>query len=278
MNRKLIPTLAILVAASIPVAVSAQDAPVTRSRAVPPDSTVMVYAGTTAPTNGYPERTYGGVMADVYTESGIGIHADLAAVTREDDAAYASIGLSYTIEPGVRPRITVGTSTNTRNIFPQVYVAGQVRIEADKSTIVTPAFAWRSYRTGVNEYTPSLDVAHYFTIDGDSGGYYAVQGRGSVSFIDRADTGYSIGGGVLAARKSGVTAGVYGEYGHLSYSGIYGMAGTLAPGLKSDFWSIRPSLGTRLGANNEIFVRGEYSHNKAFDTRGVFAGFKTKIQ
>lgn len=244
---------------------------------MPPESTVTVYAGNTSPTRGYANRVYAGAMADVYTRKGLGIHADVSGVSREQKAGYAAIGLSYAIAPGVRPRITVGTSTDTRNVYPEVYVSGQVRVEATKSTIVTPSFTWRSFRTDVNEYTPAIEVAHYFNIAGDGGGYYALQGRGSVSLIDRAETGYTIGGGILTKRRSGFSLGVYGEGGNLSYSGFDTPAGSFAPGFRSMFWSVRPSVGLSVGRGREIFLRGEYSHNDAFDTRGILLGFKTTI-
>lgn len=264
-------------AAQSAMAQEAQQAPRARSRAIPPDS-VTVYAGNTSPTNGYANRVYAGAMADVYTKKGVGIHADVSGVSREEDAAFASIGLSYAIAPGVRPRITAGTSTNTRNIYPEVYVSGQVRVEAGKSTIITPSFSWRAFRNDVSELTPALDVAHYFTIPGDSGGFYAVQGRGTLSFIDRAEMAYSISGGILTKRRSGISLGIHGEGGRLSYSGLNGPAGTFAPGFRSPYWAIRPSLGFDIGSGNEIFLRGEYSHNDAFDTRGVLIGFKKTFE
>jgi len=265
--------IAAAILATIPAAASAQttNAPQTTPK-TPLQSTVSVYGGFTSPTDGYDDRFYAGANMDQYVGD-LGVHVDVSGVTREQDGLFASIGLSKTVASGVRGKLAFGSSTDNRNILPQYFGLAQLRIEAGRKTVLTPAFAYRHFRTGVDEYLPSLDVAHYFTVAGDKNGYYVAQGRAAVAILP-GRTAPSFGAGVTTVRNSGFSAGIYAEAGRLSYANLIDIG---APGVNSPFFAIRPSVGARISARTELFVRGEYSHNDFFDTRGAMVGLKFKI-
>ncbi len=265
--------IAAAILATLPAAASAQtaNAPQTTQK-TPLQSTVSVYGGFTAPTDGYEDRFYVGANMDEYVGD-LGVHLDVSGVTREQDGAFASIGLSKTIASGVRGKLAFGGSTDNRNILPQYFGLAQLRIEAGSKTVLTPALAYRRFRTGVDEYLPSLDVAHYFSVKGDQGGYYVAQGRAAIAILP-GRTAPSFGAGVTTVRNSGFSAGIYAEAGRLSYANLIDIG---APGVNSPFFAIRPSFGARISDRTELFVRGEYSHNDFFDTRGAMVGVKFKI-
>lgn len=265
--------LMIAAALLVPAAATAQTAPNNRTaQTTPLESAVNVYGGFTSPTDGYDDRFYVGATLDQYNGD-LGIHADVSAVTREEDGLFASIGLSKTIAPGVRGKLAFGGSTDNTNILPQYFGLAQVRIEAGRSTVVTPAVAYRHFRNGIDEYMPSVDVTHYFSIPGDKGGYYVAQVRGAVGILPDREAP-SVGLGLTTVRRSGFSGGVYIEAGRLSYANLIDVG---APGVNSPFVAVRPSVGYRLSSKTEIYVRGEYSHNDFFDTRGAMVGLKFNI-
>lgn len=230
-------------------------------------SSAYVYGGTSIPTDGYHDRYFVGAFANIFSGD-VGIHADAVYVDREQRAAFAAIGGSVDLG-GVRPKVMIGTSTDNRNILPELYALGEVRVRAGQ-TIITPALAYRRYRTGAKEYTPALDVAHYFHLTGDPNGYYAAQARVAYSAHAGKDAP-SFGAGITTVRSSGVSLGVYAEAGRLAYSSMPGVA------IDSRFWSVRPSLGMRLSQGVEIVLRGEYSHNDYYDTRGALLGVRLNL-
>ena len=266
--------LAAAVLAIAPATAFAQTAqgPQTTITKTPLQSNLSVYGGFTAPTDGYDDRFYVGATLDQY-QGDLGIHVDVSGVTREQDGAFASVGLSKTVASGVRGKLAFGTSTENRNILPQYFGLAQLRIEAGSKTVLTPALAYRHFRTGVDEYLPSLDVVHYFSIKGDQGGYYVAQGRAAIAILP-GRTAPSFGAGVTTIRNRGYNFGIYAEAGRLSYANLIDIG---APGVNSPFFAIRPSAGVRLSPRTELFVRGEYSHNDFFDTRGAMVGLKFKI-
>lgn len=246
-------------------AASAQSTTGTQSQA-------MAYVGFSSPTNGYEDRYFEGVMVDKYVDDKLGIHFDAAAVQREQDGVYAAIGASYKVASGVRVKGMFGGSTDNRNILPQYYGYGQVQIQSGKS-IVTPSLAYRHFRTGMSEYQPAADVAHYFSISGDRGGYYALQARAAYA-IHPGKNAPSFGAGITAVRNSGLSLGVYAEGGRLAYANLVDIG---APGVDSPFWSVRPSVGYRISQRVEIVARAEYSRNDFFSTHGVLIGIKTRL-
>ena len=235
-------------------------------------SSAMAYVGFSSPTNGYENRYFEGIMIDKYVDDRLGIHFDAAAVQREQDGVYAAIGASYRITDGVRVKGMFGGSTDNRNILPEYYGYGQVQIQSGKS-VFTPSLAYRHFRTGMTEYQPAADVAHYFSIPGDSGGYYTLQARAAYA-IHPGKNAPSFGAGITTTRKSGLSLGIYAEGGRLAYANLVDIG---APGVDSPFWSVRPSIGYRLTPRIEIVARAEYSRNDFFSTRGAMLGLKTRF-
>jgi hypothetical protein len=234
-------------------------------------SSAMLFGGYTSPTDGYEDRYYGGLIVDKYVGD-VGIHLDTVGVSREDSGLYGAIGTSFSIAPGIRPKLSFGGSTDVRNILPKYFAQGQLRTQLGKSTVATPSYTFRQFRTGVEEHQAALDVAHYFDL-GDPNGYYVAQARGAYAVLPGKDAP-SGGIGITAVRASGVSLGVYGEYGRLAYANLVDIG---APGIQSEFYAIRPSLGIRIDRTIEFVVRGEYSHNDFFETRGVFLGLKANL-
>lgn len=238
----------------------------------PLESTVTLYGGYTDANNGYDDRLYAGATVDKYVDD-LGLHLDVSGIDREQDGLFASIGVSTSLTQGVRGKLAFGTSTDNFNILPEYFGLAEVRIEAGRSTVVTPALAYRSFRNGIDEYLPSLDVNHYFSIPGDTGGYLVAQVRGAVAIMPDREAP-SFGVGLSTIRANGLSAGVYVEGGRLSYANLIDIG---APGVNSPFYAVRPSLGYRLSNKTEIFARGEYSKNDFFRTLGAMVGLKFNI-
>jgi len=270
--KNLIIAAAVLAIAPATAFAQTAQAPQTTTTTTPLQSNVNVYGGFTAPTDGYDDRFYVGATLDQY-QGDLGIHVDVSGVTREEDGVFASLGLSKTIASGVRGKLAFGSSTDNTNILPQYFGLAQLRIEAGRATVVTPAVAYRHFRNGIDEYMPSVDVTHYFSIPGDKGGYYVAQIRGAVGILPDREAP-SVGLGLTTVRSSGFTAGLYVEAGRLSYANLIDVG---APGVNSPFVAVRPSVGYRMSKTTELYVRGEYSHNDFFETRGAMVGLKFDI-
>ena len=247
-------------------AVSAQTTP------APNESVATVYGGYNSPTGNYQDRYYGGVTLDKYVGD-LGVHVDAAAISREEDGVFASVGLSHTLVDGVRGRFAVGGSTDNRSILPKYYGMGQLRFDAGAKSSITPSLSYRKYRTGVDEYQPAVDAVTYFSLPGDANGYFALQARGAYA-IHRGKDAPSGGLGITAIRKGGISLGVYGEYGRLAYANL---ADVGAPGIDTSFYAVRPSVGFRLNRSIELVARGEFSHNRYYETRGILVGFKAHL-
>lgn len=253
----------LLVLAAIPGTANAQ--------AAVPESTAFGFGGYASVSDGIKDRAYAGLMVDKYLASGFGLHLDATSVWREEDAAFAAVGASFSLGKA-RPRLMIGSSTDNRGILPELYVSGQIRAQVGPSTLVTPAVAYRKYRNGTKEYLPALEVVHYFSIAGDRGGYYAAQGRISRSIVNtRSKDTMAYALGLSTVRKSGLILGIGGEVGKLAYSDL------ISTGLKSDYWAVRPSVSIPLRKGMSLNIRGDYTRNDFYKTVGGLVGLRFKL-
>ncbi len=243
--------------------------------AVEEPSTVSLYGGAYSASNGYSDRQFAGLFADLHTGK-LGLHGDFVGVFREADAAYGALGLSYRLTDSVRPKLMIGTSTDNRNILPDLLVNGSVELKPAKGVVVTPSVTYRRYRTGGKETAPGVAVARYFDFAGDHDGYWVAMAEGLISFNSSDRNGYLVRAGLQTVRKSGVSLGLNGEFGRMTYLSVLGgspSAPPLAANVASRLWSVSPSVGYRFG-NKEIFVRAAYIDTQFYTLKSGTLGIK----
>lgn len=241
-----------------------------------PQSNVMVYGGYSHPTDGFSDRTYTGFFYNQYLENGLGVHVEGTYVDREEDGALGVIGMSAPLGDGVRAKVAVGASTDVRSILPEFVVRAELPVKLG-STVITPEYSYREYRTGINDNHIALNVARYFNIAGDTGGYYVVQGRVAHSIVNEFKNTTSGNLGLSTVRNNGIQVGISGEYGQLAHSTIIEGVGIIEPGVESDFFAIRPSVSLPLSQRVDFVARGEFSHNDFYESTGVMLGIKFKL-
>jgi YaiO family outer membrane protein len=241
-----------------------------------PQSDVMVYGGYSHPTEGFSDRAYAGFFYNQYLENGLGVHLDGTYVDREEDGALGVIGMSAPLGVGVRAKVAVGASTDVNSILPKFVVRAELPVKLG-STVITPEYSYREYRTDITDHNIALNVARYFNIVADAGGYYVAQGRVAHSIVNEFKNTTSGSIGLTAVRKNGIQVGISGEYGELAYSTIVEGVGIIAPGVESDFFAIRPSLSVPLSQRVDFVARGEFSHNDFYESTGVMLGIKLKL-
>ena len=169
-------------------------------------SSVSVYGGALSVSDGFEDRSFVGAFIDHYSVAGLGTHGEVSFVSREEEATFFAGGLSYGTSESLRPRIMVGTSSSNQNILPEFYLRGALEIQTAPSEglLATPAVTFRSYRNGVEEIVPGLDVAYYLPpISGQT--YGVIQVIGSIAFVSPGDNvGFEVGAeGPRVARLGG---------------------------------------------------------------------------
>ncbi|HEX2560224.1 hypothetical protein [Phenylobacterium sp.] len=231
-------------------------------------STVNVYAGSASVSDGYEDRDYIGAYLAVFGD-GVGFHADVSSVSREEDATFGAVGVSWDATESLRPQLMVGTSSDNFNILPEVFASAQLRYKpaGAEGWVITPRLTYRSYRSGGEEVQPAIDVVRYLP-PADASGYWVLQGGAALSLNSSDENGYSVSGGVQTVRANGLTAGLAGEAGKMTYDSLLGI------GVESDFWALRPSLGYRITPKHEIYLRGEIAETDFYDVQGLLLGLK----
>jgi hypothetical protein len=235
-------------------------------------SYVLSYAGL-LDIIGSDTRVYAGGMADIYTDRGLGFHGDIVTVDREEDATYFAGGLSYAINDHIRPKFMIGTSTNNQAVLPDLFLQGSVRIKPGDNSgwVITPGVAYRHYRDGKHETVGSVQVAKYFSIPGDSNGYYVAQAGAETTIEASNPARFAATAGFSTVRKSGVIIGIAGEAGTLFRDPIAGN------NFRGRFFAIRPSLELPLFPKFSVITRGEYIDTQLFNAVGGSAGFRVKL-
>lgn len=235
-------------------------------------SYVLTYAGL-LDLMGADTRVYAGGMAEIYVANGLGVHADIVTVDREEDATYFGGGLSYRVNDTFRPKIMVGTSTNNRAVLPDLFLQGSVRITPGHNSgwVITPGVTYRHFRDGKHETVGSLQLAKYFSISGDRNGYYVAQVGAETTIEANSPARLAFNGGISTVRKSGVIFGVNGEVGTLFRDPI------ATSGFRGRFFAVRPNLELPLFDRFSLTTRGEYIDTQLYDAVGGSAGVKVKF-
>ena len=218
-------------------------------------------------------RVYAGGMADIYTERGIGLHADVVTVDREENATYFGGGMSFAVNDHIRPKFMIGTSTGNRAVLPDLFLQGTVRIKPGDNSgwVITPGVAYRHFRDGQHETVGSLQVAKYFSAPFDAGGYYVAQ-LGAETTIEASNPArVAFNGGISTVRKSGVIVGISGEVGTLFRDPI------ATTNFRGRFFAIRPNLELPLFDKFSLTTRGEYVNTQLYNALGGSAGVKVKF-
>lgn len=231
---------------------------------------IILYSGGLNLKDGFKDRYFGGFFYNQYVD-GVGLHADVVEVAREQDVGFGAFGLSWQAAPGVRPKIMLGGSTNNTDIEPDLYGSFQVQLRptGDTRTIITPSVTYEHFRNGGEETIPGVDAVYYFSMANDPDGYYVAQAGANVGFSRASEDSYTLGLGLQTVRANGLSFGVYGEGGRLVYNPVLGVQG-----IATNFYSIRPSVGFRFTPDYELFFRGEYTHTGFYDASGGLVGFK----
>lgn len=231
-------------------------------------SAVNIYAGSASVDEGFDDRDFIGAYLSLFAD-GVGFHADVSSVWREEDATFGAVGVSWDATETLRPLVMIGTSTENLNIMPEVYASAQLRYKpaAAQGWVLTPRLTYRSYRSGGEELQPALDVVRYLP-PADASGYWVVQAGGALSLNSSDENGYSVSGGVQTVRANGLSAGVAAEAGKMTYDSLLGI------GVESEFWAVRPSIGYRITPKHEIYLRGEIAETDFYNLQGVLLGVK----
>jgi hypothetical protein len=235
-------------------------------------SYVLAYAGMLDIIGG-DTRVYAGGMADMFIDRGIGLHADVVTVDREEDATYFGGGLSFAVNEHIRPKFMIGTSTGNRAVLPDLFLQGTVRIKPGHNSgwVITPGISYRHFRDGQHETIGSLQVAKYFSAAFDPNGYYVAQ-LGAETTIEASNPArVSFNGGISTVRKSGVIFGVSGEAGTLFRDPI------ATTNFRGRFFAIRPNLEVPLFDKFSLTTRGEYVNTQLYNALGGSAGVKVKF-
>jgi hypothetical protein len=235
------------------------------------ESSATLYGGAFGASNGVANRWVIGSYANLYRE-GTGFHSDVVYVNREDNAFFGAFGLSRPIGQRTRARIMVGSSTINRDILPNRFVQASLMFKPSKGLVITPALTYRHYRNGGRELAPGAQLARYFDIKGDTGGYYVAQADGGLSFNNSGRRGWTAGAGLTTVRKSGLTLGLAARTGYSAYESEMGF------GVTSRNYGGAATVGYRLGRGYEMFVRGDVTKTRSFTVSGAIVGLKIPLQ
>ena len=235
-------------------------------------SNVSVYAGALSVDEGLDDRQFAGAFVNIY-DGDVGLHGDFLYVDREEDAAYGAFGISFRPFECVRPKFTIGTSTDNNNILPEFATSLSVQIKPEEGSgwVITPGLLYREYRSGTSETRPSLEVVKYFSLPIDKNGYYVAQGRLSASVSDSNTQRYAIAGGLQTVRSDGMTYGLTVEGGWLDRDPLVGNGAT------SRYYALRPSVAFRFLQGRELFLRGEYADTDAYTVVGATIGVRIEF-
>ncbi|WP_265562231.1 hypothetical protein [Sphingomicrobium arenosum] len=233
-------------------------------------SSSTTYVGYYGVSHGFNDRLVIGNFANLYIDR-IGLHSDVAHIEREEAGTYGALGLSYALSDAVRVRGTIGSSTDNDSILPELLLRGSVQFKPGGGLILTPALTYRDYRAGGSSTSPELQVAKYFNMAGDDGGYWVAQANGGLSFNRADETGWTLGAGLTTVRNSGLTIGASLRAGRMAYDTI------LEQEVRSDIYGGSLSLGYRMGGGTEIYIRGDLADTEFYTVRGAMLGLKFRL-
>jgi len=228
-------------------------------------TTVFGYYGVT---HGLSDRRFSTAWGNAYLSSGLGAHAEVHFMDREETASYFAGGLSWS-GTSTSLRGWLGTSTGNDDILPELYarIEGIWRSSAETGFVVSPAATYRKFRNGAEEAIVEADIAKYYPL---TTGYLILNTFGRVLFIDPGDhVTASFGAGVTYAQSRKVAIGVTVEAGRATYDGM------LVPSTFDEpYVSLRPHVSFYITDKAEVVGLLEYSSRQSYDLYGGYVGLK----
>lgn len=243
---------------------SAQDWRIARSDI----ASVLGYYGVT---NGISDRRLATAWGNATFESGLGTHAEIHFMDREETAAYLAGGLSVSGKFG-ELRGWLGTSTDNWGILPEfsARLEATYRSRAELGLVIRPAVSHRVFRNGAEDSAAEIEIAKYASLPTGMliftamarGAYVDPGGHASAAF----------GAGVIYSQPRKFSVGVNIEGGRAAYDGL------LAPGLLDErYISIRPTASIFLTDNVELFGLVEHSSRESHSLFGGHVGLKIHL-
>jgi hypothetical protein len=232
------------------------------------ESHATLYTGYYGASSGYSDRFVTGAFVDIYPGA-TGIHADILYVDREQNAGFASLGISHEIAGIGRLKVMAGTSTGNQNVLPDLSLQAVLEVQPAQGLILRPAVSYRHFRHGASQIAPSVQIAHYF--GGGSGGYFVAQADAGLTFTNTGRTGWSIAAGLTNVRSNGLRMGLAVRTGYMSYDSLVGTE------VRSRLYGGGPNIGYRFLSGHELFVRSDVTRNKYYTVTGAIVGFKVPL-
>lgn len=233
---------------------------------------MLDYGGALAVTNGFSNRAFVGFSDNFFYKKSFGLHLDGAQTWREQNAGFLSAGVSYRFEPGITPKVLVGTSSQNTNILPRFFALGSVSFDFGPGVgvVLTPSYTYREFRNGTDESTLSVETAKYFPAFAN-GSYFVGQARASAILANpHAHLGYEFAASLTLMFPNAWNIGAELFGGTQAYDSLI----AASPGVQNEFVGMRPKIGVFLTRNTEVFMRGEFVHTKLYDISGGLLGLK----
>lgn len=235
----------------------------------PVRSDVQAIFGRYNVTNGFSDRTFETAWGNAYFANGLGVHAEIHNMNREEDATFFAAGLSYN-KQSFSLRGTVGTSTDNVNILPEAYarLEASFRTPPETGWVFTPSVTYRDYPNGANETELQGQVLKYVPIGRTAS--LILMGLVRGTWIDPGDHFVtSIGGGITYAEYRKFSVGVVVEGGRAAYDATFGIGSIDEP-----YIAVRPSVGIYLTNSIELVAQGEFSDRDSYRVMGGHLGLK----
>ena len=226
-------------------------------------------------TNGFSSRFAAGLNAN-FNAPGFEVHVQGNGLWQEESAAFFAGGFSVPITPNLKSTVLAGTSTANQGILPQLYLYGKLAYATppDVGVIIAPAFTYRSYRNGVQESVPRLELIYYLP-PSPSGSFVLLQAFGSVAFVSPGyHTGFEVSGAVSYNVPRKWSLGIEGFGGVMAYDNILCVT---ACGIQNGFIGARPKLTLFATDTIEVILRGEIVRTDFYNMYGGTLGVKVSF-
>ena len=232
---------------------------------------VMTVFGYYGVTSGNSNRRFVTTWGNAYFENGLGTHAEVHFMDREERAAYAAGGVSWGRDFG-EIRGWLGSSTENAGILPALYarIEGSYRTSPQTGLVFRPALTYRNFRNGAQDATAELEIAKYVSLPLGS---LILTCLARAMVTDPGDhTSASFGAGLIYAQTGRASAGFTIEGGRAKYDGL------LTPArLNESYLSVRPTVSFYLTDSVELIGLAEYSSQESYDAFGGYVGLKVRF-
>lgn len=229
---------------------------------------ITAIAGAYSLSDGYENRVFATVFGNALFSSGLGTHVETHYIDREENGAFFTGGLSYNVDR-IAAKLLLGTSSEVDNILPELFSRLSMDFRSDPATglIVSPAYSYRSYRSGREDQSVDVRLVKYFPIAPATS--LIVEGVIRESFL-------STGQSWVPSGSIGATYSVYKSYGFgVTFDGGRANYGEIdVSEIDEPYFSVRPSFSAYLSENVEVFVRGDYTSRESYDAVGGIVGMK----